>query len=45
MNCVWRIDRLGRILKHITDFVLSLNEKGIFIKVLWMVLILQLLIV
>jgi len=29
---VWRLDRLGRSLKHIIDMVLSLNEKGIFIK-------------
>jgi DNA invertase Pin-like site-specific DNA recombinase len=29
---VWRLDRLGRSLKHIIDIVLSLNEKGIIIK-------------
>ncbi|WP_423750018.1 recombinase family protein [Chryseobacterium carnipullorum] len=29
---VWRLDRLGRSLKHIIDMVLSLNEKGIIIK-------------
>ncbi|WP_312510358.1 recombinase family protein [Chryseobacterium culicis] len=29
---VWRLDRLGRNLKHIIDMVLSLNEKGIIIK-------------
>lgn len=29
---VWRLDRLGRSLKHIIDLVLSLNEKGIIIK-------------
>lgn len=29
---VWRLDRLGRSLKHIIEMVLSLNEKGIIIK-------------
>jgi DNA invertase Pin-like site-specific DNA recombinase len=29
---VWRLDRLGRSLKHIIDMVLSLNGKGIIIK-------------
>jgi len=29
---VWRLDRLGRSLKHIIDMVLNLNEKGIIIK-------------
>ena len=29
---VWRLDRLGRSLKHIIDLVLSLNEKGVVIK-------------
>jgi len=29
---VWRLDRLGRSLKHIIDLVLALNEKGIIIK-------------
>ncbi|MFP3591418.1 recombinase family protein [Chryseobacterium sp. SIMBA_038] len=29
---VWRLDRLGRSLKHIIDMVLGLNEKGIIIK-------------
>ena len=29
---IWRLDRLGRSLKHIIDMVLSLNEKGIIIK-------------
>jgi DNA invertase Pin-like site-specific DNA recombinase len=29
---VWRLDRLGRSVKHIIDMVLSLNEKGIIIK-------------
>lgn len=29
---VWRLDRLGRSLKHIIDLVLSLSEKGIIIK-------------
>lgn len=29
---VWRLDRLGRSLKHIIDLVLNLNEKGIIIK-------------
>ncbi|MEN5058881.1 recombinase family protein [Sphingobacterium kitahiroshimense] len=29
---VWRLDRLGRSLKHIIDLVLSLNEQGIIIK-------------
>lgn len=29
---VWRLDRLGRSLKHIIDLVLSLNDKGIVIK-------------
>lgn len=29
---VWRLDRLGRGLKHIIDLVLSLNEKGVIIK-------------
>ncbi|KPH14805.1 recombinase family protein [Chryseobacterium sp. ERMR1:04] len=29
---VWRLDRLGRSLKHIIDLVLSVNEKGIIIK-------------
>lgn len=29
---VWRLDRLGRSLKHIIDLVLSLNEKGVIIK-------------
>lgn len=29
---VWRLDRLGRSLKHIIDLVLSLNDKGIIIK-------------
>src|SRR5690606_41741541 len=28
----WRLDRLGRSLKHIIDLVLSLSEKGIIIK-------------
>ena len=29
---VWRLDRLGRSLKHIIDLVLSLSEKGVVIK-------------
>ncbi|OWK72349.1 resolvase [Pedobacter sp. AJM] len=29
---VWRLDRLGRSLKHIIDLVLSLSEEGIIIK-------------
>lgn len=29
---VWRLDRLGRSLRHIIDLVLNLNEKGIIIK-------------
>lgn len=29
---VWRLDRLGRSLKHIIDLVLSLNGRGIIIK-------------
>ena len=29
---VWRLDRLGRSLKHIIDLVLSLSKKGIIIK-------------
>ncbi len=29
---VWRLDRLGRSLKHIIDLVLSLNVKGVVIK-------------
>ena len=29
---VWRLDRLGRSLKHIIDLVLDLNNKGIIIK-------------
>ena len=29
---VWRLDWLGRSLKHIIEMVLSLNEKGIIIK-------------
>jgi len=29
---VWRLDRLGRSLKHIIDLVLSLSEKGVIIK-------------
>jgi len=29
---VWRLDRLGRSLKHIIDLVLSLSEHGIIIK-------------
>lgn len=29
---VWRLDRLGRSLKHIIDMVLHLNDKGIVIK-------------
>lgn len=29
---VWRLDRLGRSLRHIIDLVLSLNDKGIIIK-------------
>lgn len=29
---VWRLDRLGRSLKHIIDLVLSLSGKGIIIK-------------
>lgn len=29
---VWKLDRLGRSLKHIIDLVLSLNERGIIIK-------------
>lgn len=29
---VWRLNRLGRSLKHIIDLVLSLNEQGIIIK-------------
>jgi len=29
---VWRLDRLGRSLKHIIDLVLALSEKGIIIK-------------
>lgn len=29
---VWRLDRLGRSLKHIIDLVLSLNDKGVVIK-------------
>jgi len=29
---VWKLDRLGRSLKHIIDLVLSLSEKGIIIK-------------
>ena len=29
---IWRLDRLGRSLKHIIDMVLSLSEKGIIIK-------------
>lgn len=29
---VWRLDRLGRSLKHIIDLVLGLNEKGVIIK-------------
>lgn len=29
---VWRLDRLGRSLKHIIDLVLGLNDKGVIIK-------------
>ena len=29
---VWRLDRLGRSLKHIIDLVLNFNNKGIVIK-------------
>lgn len=29
---VWRLDRLGRSLKHIIDLVLELNDKGIIVK-------------
>jgi len=29
---VWRLDRLGRSIKHIIDLVLSLSEEGIIIK-------------
>ncbi|MDC8107126.1 recombinase family protein [Chryseobacterium sp. B21-037] len=29
---VWRLDRLGRSLKHIIDLVLGLSDKGIIIK-------------
>lgn len=29
---VWRLDRLGRSLKHIINLVLSLSDKGIIIK-------------
>lgn len=29
---VWRLDRLGRSLKHIIDLVLNLSNKGIIIK-------------
>ena len=29
---VWKLDRLGRSLRHILDLVLSLSEKGIIIK-------------
>lgn len=29
---IWRLDRLGRSLKHIIDLVLNLSEKGIIIK-------------
>ncbi|WP_316800204.1 recombinase family protein [Pedobacter frigidisoli] len=29
---VWKLDRLGRSLRHIIDLVLSLSEKGIIIK-------------
>lgn len=29
---IWRLDRLGRSLKHIINMVLNLNEKGIIIK-------------
>lgn len=29
---VWRLDRLGRSLKHIIDLVLDLSEKGVTIK-------------
>lgn len=29
---IWRLDRLGRSLKHIIDMVLDLSEKGIIIK-------------
>lgn len=29
---VWRLEQLGRSLKHIIDMVLSLNDKGIIIK-------------
>lgn len=29
---LWRLDRLGRSLKHIIDLVLGLNDKGVIIK-------------
>src|SRR5690606_38760587 len=29
---VWRLDRLGRSLKHIIDLVLELNNKGVIVK-------------
>lgn len=29
---VWRLDRLGRSLKHIIDLVLNLSDQGILIK-------------
>lgn len=29
---VWRLDRLGRSLKHIIDLVLELNDKGVIVK-------------
>jgi DNA invertase Pin-like site-specific DNA recombinase len=29
---VWRLDRLGRSLKHIIDLVLNLSNKGIIIN-------------
>lgn len=29
---VWRLDRLGRNLKHIIDLVLELNDKGVIVK-------------
>ena len=29
---IWRLDRLGRSLRHIIDLVLSLSEQGIIVK-------------
>lgn len=29
---VWKLDRLGRSLKHIIDLVLELNDKGVIVK-------------